>query len=261
MCKFKCYYVKYPNGPAQLDGAHALALARARGDVAPTYGLSRSNPDRQDNQRKILLALKDKAASAGVLTNPLAVNSLLDSLGNNLRTNFDANEIKTLIDLGKNVPSNSITSFSLENPDKPLATASCNSGDICPNAGAGNYSDIQAAIKALATDDKASLENAKVDVFNASGTAGLAQTEADKLAGENLKIGIVGNAPSSLGSKPLIFYDLTGGKKPATAQKLQKLLGVSVTAGKPDGISSSADFVVVVGRQPESTNATPIEQN
>jgi polyisoprenyl-teichoic acid--peptidoglycan teichoic acid transferase len=260
MCNFKCYYVKYPNGPAQLDGAHALALARARGDVAPTYGLSRSNPDRQDNQRKILLALKDKAASAGVLTNPVAVNGLLDSLGNNLRTNFDANEIKTLIDLGKNVPSNSITSFSLEDPDHPLATAGCNSGDVCPNAGTNNYSDIQTYIKALATGNKASLEHAKIDVFNASDTAGLAQVEADKLAGEDLRIGVVGNGPTTLGSKPLAFYDMTGGKKPATAQKLQKLLGVSVTAGKPDGVSSSADFIVIVGNQPASTNATPIDQ-
>jgi LCP family protein required for cell wall assembly len=260
MCNYKCYMVKYPNGPATLDGDHALALARARGDVAPTYGLSRSNPDRQDNQRKILLALKEKASSAGVFTNPVAVNSLLDALGNNLRTTFDSSEIKTLMQLGKDIPSDSIISFSLEDKEKPLATASCFSGNICPNAGPGNYSAIQAALKALGTGDRASLENAKIDVLNASGTAGLAQEQATELTSENLTVGVVGNAPTSLGSKPITYYDLTGGKKPATLKKLQKLLGVNVTAGKPDGINSTADFVVVVGQQPESTNATPIEQ-
>jgi polyisoprenyl-teichoic acid--peptidoglycan teichoic acid transferase len=259
-CRYQCYYVKYPNGVAHLDGEHALALARARGDVPPTYGLSRSNPDRQDNQRKILLSLKDKASSAGVFTNPVAVNSLLDALGNNLRTTFDSSEIKTLMELGKEIPSNAIISFSLEDKEKPLATSSCNSGNICPNAGAGNYSAIQAAIKSLATGDRAGLENAKIDVLNASGTAGLAQTQAEKLTAENLTVGLVGNAPTTLGSKPIAYYDLTGGKKPAPLQKLQKLLGVNVTAGKPAGITSNADFVVVVGTQPESTDAIPIAQ-
>jgi LCP family protein required for cell wall assembly len=250
MCNFKCYYVKWPNGPAQLDGVHALALARARGDVAPTYGLSRSNPDREDNQRKIIIALKDKAVTAGVLTNPVAVNNLLDALGDNLRTNFDAGEIKTLIDIGKNVKNDDITSFSLENTDKPLATASCFSGDICPNAGSFSYGPIQTAISALATGDKASLEYAKIDVLNASGTPGTAQTKADELAAKNLTISSVGNAPTTLGDKPIKFYDMTGGKKPATLKKLKGLLGVDVTAGTPAGVTTGADFVVVVGAQP-----------
>lgn len=248
MCNFKCYYVKYPNGPANLDGIHALALARARGDVAPTYGLSRSNPDREDNQRKILIALKDKAATAGVLANPLAVNNLLDALGNNLRTNFDASEIKTLIDLAKNTSNDNITSFSLEDPAKPLATATCFSGDICPNAGSFDYSAIHKAINALATGDKASLENAKIDVLNASGVSGAAQTEADKLTAQNLHVGNVDVAPTTLGDKPFKLYDLSAGKKPATLKKLKQLLGIDVTGTKlPAGVSSSADFIVIVG--------------
>lgn len=249
-CNYQCYYVKHPNGPAHLDGVHALALARARGDVAPTYGLSRSNPDRQDNQRKILIALKDKAVSAGVLTNPVAVNGLLDTLGNNLRTNFAAEEIKTLLDLGNTIKTENITSFSLENDIKPLATATCFSGDICPNAGNFNYSDIHAAIQALSTGNAAALEYAKIGIFNASGTAGLAQTEADKLESKGLTISTVGNAPTSLGAKPFQFYDLSGGKKSATLKKLKELFGADPTPGTPAGINvSSLDFAVIVGPQ------------
>jgi LCP family protein required for cell wall assembly len=250
-CKYQCYYVKYPIGPANLDGKHALALARARGDVAPTYGLSRSNPDRQDNQRKILIALKDKAVSAGTLANPVAVNNLLETLGNNLRTNFAANEIKTLIELGKNVKTEEITSFSLEDADHPLATAGCFSGNICPNAGSFNYTAIQAAMTALSTGNKASLEYAKIAVLNASGVSGLAQTQADKLTASKLTVSTVGNASETLGDKPIAFYDLTAGKKPETVKKLKELLGVDVTAGTPTGVSSTADFVVIVGKQPE----------
>lgn len=246
---YTCYNVRYANGPANLNGKQALYLARARGDGAITYGLSRSNPDRQDNQRKILIALKDKAVSAGVLTNPVAVNNLLDAVGDNLRTNFQTEEIKTLMDLGTSVQSASITSWSLEDPERPLATLSCLGGLICPNAGAGNYSAIQKVNTALATGDVASLENAKVDVLNASGTAGLAQTKATELTNKNVTVGVVGNAPTSLGTQPIQFYDMTG-KKPGTLKKLETLLGVKVTAGKPAGVTSASDFVVIIGAQP-----------
>lgn len=254
LCNYKCYYVKYPNGPVHLDGVHALLLARARGDKTPypTYGLSRSNPDRQDNQRKILIALKDKAVSGGVLSNPVAVNDLLETLGNNLRTNFEVKELKTLIELGKNVKTESIISFSLEDGEKPLATANCFEGHKCPNAGNFNYSAIQAAMTALSTGNVAALEGAKIEVLNASGVAGLAQTKADKLSDKDLIISKVGNAPDALGTQPVSFYDLSGGKKPATLKKLKELLGVDVTAGTPAGVTSTADFVVIIGKQPET---------
>lgn len=249
---FTCYNVKYPIGPVTLNGKQALYLARARGDIAPTYGLSRSNPDRQDNQRKILIALKDKAVSAGVLTNPISVNNLLDALGDNLRTNFETDEIKTLMDLGKNVQSSAITNWSLEDPERPLATVSCAAGNICPNAGTLNYTEIQKVNKALATADLASLENAKVDVLNASGTAGMAQTKASELTAKNITVGIVGNAPTTLGPNPVQFYDMTGGKKPGTLKKLETLLGVKVTAGTPSGVSTNSSFVVIIGAQPQA---------
>lgn len=246
---FTCYNVKYPNGPANLNGKQALYLARARGDIAPTYGLSRSNPDRQDNQRKILIALKDKAASGGVLANPVAVNNLLDALGDNLRTNFITEEVKTLIDLAQNIPSASIMSWSLEDPARPLATVSCTGGNICPNKGTYDYTEIQRVASILSVGDFAALENAKVDVLNASGTAGLAQTKSAELKEKNITVGIVGNAPTSLGVQPVQFYDMTGAK-PATLKKLESLLGVKVSEGKPAGVSTNSDFVVIIGAQP-----------
>ena len=252
-CPPNGHFIDYPNGPVDLDAEHALYLAQARGDGAYTYGFPRSNPDRQDNQRKILIALKDKAVSAGVLANPVAINDLMDALGNNLRTTFEANEIKTLIELSKSVKSEDIMSFSLENKIKPLATASCFSGNVCPNAGSYNYSAIQGAILALSTGNKASLEFANIAVLNASGTPGLAQTQADKLTAESLIVSEVGNGPESLASQKISFYDQTGGKKPETLKKLKQLLGVDVTAGKPAGVNSAADFVVIIGKQPETT--------
>ncbi len=93
-CNYKCYLVKYPNGPAHLDGEHAMWLAQARNDTGG-YGLPRSNFDREANQRKIAIAVKDKATSVGFLANPVAVTNFVESLGNNIHTTIDASEIKT----------------------------------------------------------------------------------------------------------------------------------------------------------------------
>jgi LCP family protein required for cell wall assembly len=243
-----CYNVRYPIGPAQLDGIHALYLARARGDdpLGRTYGLSRSNPDREDNQRKILVAIQQKAVSGGVLANPVAVNNILTTFGDNLRTNFDASEIKTLLSLAKDVPSSAIKSLSLSDPDNLLVT-SCGS-NICPSAGMYDYSAIQSLISAYATGDLAGLENAKVDVLNASGTPGMANTKATELEKQSITIEVTGNAPASYASSGAVqLYDASAGKKPETLKKLENILGIKAISGLPQGVSSTSDFVIILG--------------
>ncbi|MEP6710636.1 MAG: LCP family protein, partial [Candidatus Saccharibacteria bacterium] len=104
-CGYSCYLVKYDNGIHHLDGDHALYLAMARGDIAPTYGLGNSNFDREKNQQKIIIALKNKAASTGTLTDLGKVTGLIDALGKNLRTNIQTKEIRTLMGLGNDIKS------------------------------------------------------------------------------------------------------------------------------------------------------------
>ncbi len=245
-CPPNGHFIDYPNGPAQLDAEHALYLAQARGDRAPTYGFEQSNFDREKNQRKIIVALKDKATSAGVLANPVAVNNLLDALGDNVKTNFEADEVKTLIKLGREISSNNIRSLELNSEEKPLM-GFCNP-DVCPTAGQFVYTQIHSAVKAFANQDAATLEGAKIDVFNASGVAGAAQTKATTLAEAGLAVNQVGNAPTSAGATPIAIYDLSKGKKPATLKKLKTLFGVqSASTTLPSGVTSTADFVIIVG--------------
>ncbi|MGH7196216.1 MAG: LCP family protein [Candidatus Saccharimonadales bacterium] len=251
-----CYNVKYPNGPAQMDGKHALYLARARGadPLGRTYGLGQANFDREQYQRKILVALKDKAVSAGTLANPVAVNNLLDALGNNVRTNFDAEEIKTLVKLGQEIKSESISSLQLNDPEDPLVTTGNADGQsiVRPEKGLYEYSDIQAAVKAYATGDPSIIaEKAIVDVLNASEQAGAAQTQADKVTGAGIKIGIIGNAPASLNTAPIQLYDTTNGQKPGTLKKLEELFGVKAKTGKPAGVNATGNFVIIVGASSE----------
>ena len=85
-----------------MNGDLAMKLARARNAAcAPgDYGLSRSNFDREINQQRIMNAIKNKMSSIGILMNPGQVMSIIDGLGDNLRTNIVMSEVRTLIDFG-----------------------------------------------------------------------------------------------------------------------------------------------------------------
>ena len=85
-----------------MNGDLAMKLARARNAAcAPgDYGLSRSNFDREINQQRIMNAIKKKVSSIGILMNPGKVMSIIDGLGDNLRTNIVMSEVRTLIDFG-----------------------------------------------------------------------------------------------------------------------------------------------------------------
>jgi LCP family protein required for cell wall assembly len=149
-CRFQCYMVRYPNGPVHLNGEQALHLARARG-MGTGYGLPRGNFDRDTNQRKILIGARNRATSAGFLANPLATTRLLNALGDNVRTNIDASEIKTLTNLGKLMTDDKISTLNFTPDEKPLLTTGTGPNGtsiVRPVLGIYKYEGLQAAIVA-----------------------------------------------------------------------------------------------------------------
>ena len=98
-----------------MNGDLAMKLARARNAAcAPgDHGLSRSNFDREINQQRIMNAIKNKVSSIGILINPGQLMSIIDGLGDNLRTNIVMSEVRTLIDFGTK----------LEGGIQPISTA------------------------------------------------------------------------------------------------------------------------------------------
>lgn len=145
--------VDLPNGPVQLNGRDALNLARARGNARGSYGYGQSDFTRTENQRKILVALKDKAVSAGTLANPIKLGQLMDSLGNNIETDLKAGEVRRLYQLSKEIPSSSIASVSLNsaNGENLLDSYRTKSGQsaLIPAAGIDDYTAIRAYLQTL----------------------------------------------------------------------------------------------------------------
>jgi LCP family protein required for cell wall assembly len=147
--------VNLPNGPVHLDGHTALNLARARGHSSRSYGYAQSDFTRTQSQRKILIGIKDKAASVSTLSNPVKLGKLLDSMGNNVDTDLKSGEMRRLYTLSKEIPSSKIASASLNDADGKnlLDSYRTKSGQsaLVPATGVDDYSEIRAYIIKLQT--------------------------------------------------------------------------------------------------------------
>jgi LCP family protein required for cell wall assembly len=254
-CGYKCYLVKYDNGVHHLDGEHALFLAMARGDIAPTYGLGNSNFDREKNQQKIIIALKQKAVSTGTFTNVGKVTGLIDALGNNLRTNFETKEIRTLMQIGQDTKVEDIKTLSLFDGDSAVVKSGSYNGAsvVMPSAGIFNYGQIRSFIKQKLSTNPVTREEANVVVLNASGVGGVAQTEADKLTGQGFIVSGVDNAPDGKYADVEVYQ--IGDGKPKTKAKLESLFKVKTkTSAPPVAVEDGTNFVVVFGKDRSANN-------
>lgn len=246
-CPPNGHFIDYKNGPVELDAEHALYLAQARGDRAPTYGLGRSNFDREINQQKIVKAIREKAASAGTLTNIGAVTGLIDALGNNLRTNFETAEIRTLMQLGNDIPSKDIIPISLIKEGEEVVTGGAG-GNIVPTAGTYEYGEIQNYIKKMISNDPVAREAANIVVMNGTTTAGVALTESGRLTEAGFTVSNATNAPTQ-DYQTTTIYRINKTEKDGTAKALAKRYGVKLATTEPSfTVDAGVDFVVIIGR-------------
>ncbi|CAN5172783.1 hypothetical protein BH09PAT3_BH09PAT3_4100 [soil metagenome] len=243
--------VKLANGKQHLNGQQALNLARARGDARGSYGFAASDFDRTENQRKLILALRSKATSAGVLTNPIKLGSLFDSVGSNVETDLELGHVRRLYDLTKGISGNTIESIALNDADgknllKNYRTSRGESA-LIPEAGLDDYSDIQRYVQRLTSTNLLLREAADTVLLNGTATSGLAARESDLLEKKNIAVSSVADADSENDTTTQII-DLSKGKKPATLKALQKTYtGSVVTTTNPYGTKYDVDFIVVIG--------------
>jgi LCP family protein required for cell wall assembly len=255
-CNYKCHMVKYPNGLTPvLDGEHALALARARGASGNTYGLPNANFDREKNQQKILKALREKALSAGTLSNLGTITKLIDALGNNLRTNIESKYIRTIMELASSIKSDDIKSVSLvEAGDMQVKTGMVGAASsVMPFKGLFDYSGIQEYLSKKITSDPVVIENAEIEVLNGSGKAGRGSEIATELGNEKYNVTNVANAPSVISEQYQIYQ--IDSSKTKTASKLTEKYGVQILTTKPPiSVASTTAFVIIVGPAPSSSS-------
>ncbi|MFC1608895.1 LCP family protein [Patescibacteria group bacterium] len=129
-------------GVHKLDGATALKYARQRhGDPEGDFG-------RAKRQQQVIQATKNKMFSAKTFLNIFTINKLLNTLGDNIKTNIQVEELENFLSLAKRADTQNITNAVVDawKKDSLLRVSHVYYNDtrafiLIPRI--GNYSEIQ----------------------------------------------------------------------------------------------------------------------
>lgn len=253
--------VKLTNGTHHITGEQALDLARARGDAPGSYGFANSDFTRTADQRMMLLALKQKVFTSGVLANPVKLSKLSDALGNNVKSDMELSQVRRLYDLTKKIGNSAITSVGLNdvNGMNYLTSQRINGQDILvPAAGEDDYSDIRHGLQILMSNNPIVREDAQVVVLNATDVNGLASDNQTKLEAKSVNVTDVADARTNLTTSQII--DASGGKMPKTLALLKSIYGATnvTTTNAYATRYPDANFIVLVGSDkiPQSSSSS-----
>lgn len=235
-----------------INGEQALGLARAR------HGTSGGDFSRGASQQKILIGIKDK-----LLEKDLSITdylSLASALGDNLRTNFSLEELKSLAHLTFDLDFDSMRQLSLYNANdwtnNMMSTANINGiSYVVPKAGVGNYSAIQNYIATQLSNDPRVYEEPTILVLNGTNEAGVAGAEKSKLEEEGYQNVTADNAPEGEYPDEYTLYTLTS-EKPGTKSLLEQFYNLTSKSPEdlPENIPKNYDFILILGGKTEATD-------
>jgi LCP family protein required for cell wall assembly len=233
---YKPFYIK--SGSQKLDGATALKYARSRETT--------SDFDRARRQQQLLIAVKEKVVSLGILANPKKMSDMINILGEHLRTDMQIKEIEKIMAIAKDVNFDNVVNKVLDNSASGPLTSDVQMGGyyLVPKAGVKNFSQIQEIAHEIFSDPYLTEESAKIEVLNASNKNGVA-TDVSKLL-KSYNYNIVKLADNNEKLTKTVIYDYTNGKKPFTIQFLKNRLKANVVI-QPKKDNSTVDISVVIG--------------
>lgn len=226
-------YIK--QGVQEMSGKTALKYARSRQTT--------SDFDRAQRQQQILVAFRDEALSANVLTNPKKLTDMLNILGDHIRTDMSVSELQRLFGIVKDVNSGNVISKVLDNDaDGPLKSVNEGGYYLVPKA--GDFSEVRRIAYELFTDPYLVKENARIEILNATGTVGRAgELELDlKSLGYNIV-----SIDRTDEQAETVLYDYTDGKMPFTVRFLEERLGAKVTKATRPTDAQDVDLRLVIG--------------
>ncbi|MBQ9019771.1 LCP family protein [Candidatus Saccharibacteria bacterium] len=238
--------------PTTLNGEQALGLARAR------HGTESGDFTRGNSQQKILIAIKDKMVENGLSL--VQVMDLMGAVGDNVRTDFNADEVKTIYNLMRDFPLENLRHIALLDPENNInyvTTGSLGNGIsyVLPTAGNTNYTEIQKYLRKILSSDGMQREGAEILVLNGTDTVGVAGVERQRLEEKGFYVAQVDDIQTGVCAAKYCVYDLSEGKMPVSLEKIKEFYGVTeLEDGKVLSqyyYSLPYDFVVIVG---ESNN-------
>lgn len=266
---FKTTTVSFPEGWQIMDGEKSLQFVRSR------HGSNNEGTDfaRSKRQQKVILAIKNKVFSVGVMLSPLRLIGAIQTTKENIDTNFEVWEIIRAANLVKDMSSDDIVTYVLDDSEDGLLRADYYEGAyvLLPK---GGWAELKSFVKNIfwgsATEKIAQnkLKEVRVEVQNGTKINGLAAAAAEKLGNAGLNVIFYGNAPKQDFEKTIIF-NLTdkdpegeqapyGASKKDVLEKISELLGGQIFNKDelPDNINPAArmqgaDLLIILGSDQE----------
>ncbi len=246
------------------------------GDVALKYVRERHDDPEGDfgrakRQQQVIQAVKSRMFSMQTLFNVFAISKVLDTLGNNIKTDMSFDDIEQFISLSKHVDTQNITNVVVDawKADSLLKVSHVMVGDVrafilVPRI--GNYSEIQDL--AINIFDQAEMkrrqesiqqEDASIEIINQSGNSPLAN-KIKKLLNEKFgmkKVTIVNSEKSQQTISETIIIANSNTSKIFTLDELIKKLPARIALkktdeGTPENIEtptseSASDIIIKLG--------------
>lgn len=232
--------------PYTLNGEQALGLSRAR------HGTAGGDFSRGASQQKILVGIKNRVFEKDLsITDYL---SLANTLGDNFRSNFSIDEIKSLAHLTFDFDFDSMRQLNLW-PDY-MTTGSINGiSYVLPRAGAGSYSTIQAYVAQYLNNDPRTYENPTMIVLNATNEDGKAAEEKEKLEEQGYTVNKIDNVDTDFQFRDRFTVYYTNSAANGTKGMIERLYDIKVKKANeiPEGLPKNYTFIIVIGPSPEKT--------
>jgi LCP family protein required for cell wall assembly len=230
-----------PAGLQHMDGHTALAYARSRH--------ADSDLGRNSRQEAVLLALREQGLNLNLITK---LDDLAGQLSDAVKTNLNLQQIGSLVQLAKQIKSDSIQSVQIT-ADMVTETF-INGADVLQP----NWSMIRPLIARAFADPRLAKEGARISVQNGTTVSGVARTVSDSLAAKGFNVPDLRSVDSADAGKypQTVIIDYTGGQKPATIAALAEDLGISPSSVEQDKSSNApiastdnkpVDIAVIVG--------------
>lgn len=241
---YKYQTISFDYGWQLMDGDTALKFARSR------HGTNGEASDfaRAARQQKILAALKEKIISFKTLKNPKNIATILSTFDEHVYTNLEVWEMAKLYKLGKDINPNNIINLVFDSsPGGYLYPSKTQDGAFILEPNGGNFSRIQLAVNNIFTEKVIKeVDPVIVEVQNGTSKNGLAYNTSLILEDMGFKILRIGNA-NSQEHESTIVYDFSQGSKNKELEVLKSEISAQSSDVIPNWLSSSADFVVVLG--------------
>jgi LCP family protein required for cell wall assembly len=237
-------------GSQNLTGKQALLYVMSKETT--------SDFSRDQRQRQVLTALFTKMTSLSTYANPVELDSLIKTFGNNLNSDLSLHDAAKLSVIANSVSSSNITSLDLtSSPNHYIVTGNVDGESVdLPAAGLFSYSPIKSYLSKQLKSPYIVKENAKILVLNGTDSAGLATILSEKLRNQDYNVLGAANAPTSnWQNTTLIQLNKNDKYTDASLEKEFKVKSINKLPNKSIP-TDGADFVIIIGNNEANTSQT-----